>query len=504
MVSPHSWAHILGSSKAAEGTRIRGRAPNAEAEMFPQMARFDNIRYLSQATGLPFQAVPGAPPPQGVVKKAFDMIDEAQDESGGAAVKYDFNRKNEMQPLASQLAGEGVDAEIAAEIAEGNLTDSARIPASTREKVIAARTQELLDRMPVATYPDDLGPRLKELLMGGEPPAPDAPTPVYQGSDFDPVAAQAALDSESATIPDEVNYGLGWKQEVFDAPPDTNTLGSMPMQNVSPLARLISTGDADAAPVWSAMEASGGLPDLRYAVGLPGYYRTKNMADEYAGLNRGRSPLEKALEAHDAVLEGGAPTPRVVQSLLNRSDDPSIRTLIRQNLGRLYDIDNQIRDWRRGVNVPLAGEVIQTPIPPDVLAGLYAKQLGIKDPNVLAQMVDPMTASSDIIGTVAPTGKAGRMLRDSGGYVDPLVYNVGIGGRGGVSAQQAAELKAMLIESIQMNNRRLKEMGRTPPILFPTKPKNQPPIINMQGASLMPESSRFDNSRVNPLMRLVG
>lgn len=483
MVSPHSWAHILGSSEAAEGTRIRGRAPNAEAEMFPQLAKFDNIRYLAQQTGLPFQAVPGAPPPEGVVRQAFDMIDEAKDESGGPGVKYDFNRKAVMRPQAEQLVTQEV-------------MDDPSIPASQKQRVIEMRVQELLDRMPAATYPDELGPRLKELLMAGDQPAPDASAPVYQGDDFDPVAAQAALDDFGDSEP-AFNEGLGyksgpgqWQQEV--PPIDTNLLGGAPSEVVSPLGRLIGSGDERV------------IPALRYAVGLPGYYPTKNMADEFAGMNRSRSPLERALEAHSAVLEGRAPTPRVVQGLLNRSDDQSLRTLIQQNLGGIYDVDNQIKDWRRGVNVPLAGQVIQAPIPPDVLAGLYAKQLGIQDPDVLAQMVDPMTASTDIIGTVAPTGKAGGMLRESGGYVDPLVYNVGVGGRGGVSAQQAAELKAMLIESIQMNNQRLKEMGRTPPIMFPTKPKNQPPIINMQGASLMPESSRFDNSRVNPLMRLVG
>jgi len=483
MVSPHSWAQILGSSEAAEGTRIRGRAPNSSLEMFPQLARFDNIRYLAQQTGLPFQAAPGAPAPQGVVKRAFDMIDEAQDESGNAAVKYDFTRKAAMRRQAEQMVTQEV-------------MDDPSIPATDKARVIQMRTQELLDRMPVGTYPDELGPRLKELLMAGDQPDPNAPAPVYQGSDFDPVVAQAALDEVGGSEP-AFNEGLGyrsgpgqWQQEV--PPIDTNLLGGAPSEVVSPLARLIGSGDENVVPA------------LRYAVGLPGY-GAKNLAEEFAGMNRSRSPLEKAIEEHNAVLMGQAPTPRVVQGLLNRSGDENIVRMIQQNLGSIYDLDNRTPNWRRGINFPLGGvESAQLPIPPDVLAGLYARQLGINDPNVLAQMVEPMTVSSDVIGSVKPTGRAGSMLRAGGGYVEPLMYKVGVGGRGGVSAQQAAELKAMLLESIQMNSQRLKDMGRTPPIMFPTKPKNQPPIINMQGASLMPESSRFDNSRVNPLMRLVG
>jgi hypothetical protein len=163
-----------------------------------------------------------------------------------------------------------------------------------------------------------------------------------------------------------------------------------------------------------------------------------------------------------------------------------------------------MKDWRRGVNFQTPGGSMQFPIPPDVMAALYARQLRLKDPGIMADMVDPMTLSSDVIGSVKPSGRAASMLKAGGGFVEPLMYKVGVGGRGGVSAQQAAEIKAMLLESIQMNNQRLKDLGRTPPILFPTQPKNAPPIINMKGASLMPESSRFDNFRVNPLMRLVG
>ena len=486
MVSPHSWAHILGGAEAAKRTYFDGTPPDADRVAFPQLTRFDNIRYLAQQTGLPFQAAPGAPAPQGVVKQAFDMIDQARDESGNAAVKYDFTRKAAMRAQAEQMVTQEV-------------MNDPSIPATEKARAIQIRTQELLDRMPVGTYPDELGPRLKELLMAGDQPDPNAPAPVYQGSDFDPVVAQAALDEFADSEP-EFNEGLGFRsgpgQWQRERPAiDTNLLGGSPSEVVSPLGRLIGSGNETAIPA---------LPALQYAVGLPGY-GARNLADEMAGMNQSRSPLEKALQEHNAVLMGQAPTPRVVQGLLTRSGDENLVSMIQQNLGAIYDLDNRSPNWRRGINFPLGGvESAQFPIPPDVLAGLYARQLGIKDPNVLAQMVDPMTASSDVIGSVKPTGRAGSMLRAGGGYVEPLMYKVGVGGRGGVSAQQAAELKSMLLESIQMNSQRLKDMGRTPPIMFPTKPKNQPPIINMQGASLMPESSRFDNYRVNPLMRLVG
>lgn len=482
MVSPHSWAHILGGADAAKHTYFDGTPPDADRQAFPQLARYDNIRYLAQQTGLPFVAAPGAPQPQGVVRQALDMIDKAQDATGAPAVKYDFTRKAQMRPQAEQVITEEVLAD-------------AKIPASMKQSVIAQRTQELLDRMPTATYPDDLGPRLRELLMAGDQPDPNAPAPAYQGTDFDPVAAQAALDNEVAAMPSRRRRG--------GEPNFATMVGGQSQSPVSPLAGLIASGDASAAPVWSAMEESGGLPNLQYAIGLPGY-GAKNLADEFSGMNRSRSPLEKALEEHNAVLMGQAPTPRVVQKLLMRSGDDDLVSMIQQNLGSMYDLDNRMRDWRRGVNFQMpGGDLAQFPIPPDVLAGLYARQLGVKDPGVLAQMVDPMTVSSDVIGSVKPTGRAASMLKAGGGYVEPLTYKVGVGGRSGVSAQQAAELKAMLLESIQQNSQRLKGMGRTPPILFPTQPK-QPPIINMKGASLLPESSRFDNFRVNPLMRLVG
>jgi hypothetical protein len=495
MVSPHSWAHILGSADAAKNTYFKeqsGLENNPSLAMFPQLARYDNIRYLAQATGLPFQAVVGAPSPKGVVKQAFDMIDAARNPDGSRAVTYDFERKNQMRPAAEQMVAQEV------------LMDES-IPAADKQRVIAMRTQELLDRMPAATYPDDLGPQLNELLMGGEPPAPidpDAPAPVYPGSDFDPVAAQAALDNEADSLPETTDYGLGWKRDM-SLDPDTNLLGSMPAQTTSPLARLIATGNENARPVFTATEDTTGLPNLQYEIGLPGY-GARNLADEFAGNNASRSPLDRALEEQNAVLMGRAPTPRVVQGLLNRGGDEDLVRTIQQNLGSFYDLDNRMKDWRRGVNFQTPGGSMQFPIPPDVMAALYARQLRLKDPGIMADMVDPMTLSSDVIGSVKPSGRAASMLKAGGGFVEPLMYKVGVGGRGGVSAQQAAEIKAMLLESIQMNNQRLKDLGRTPPILFPTQPKNAPPIINMKGASLMPESSRFDNFRVNPLMRLVG
>ncbi|NBU79456.1 MAG: hypothetical protein EBS50_10380, partial [Sphingomonadaceae bacterium] len=236
MVSPHSWAHILGSSEAAERTRLRGRVPNASMMLFPQLARYDNIRFLAQQTGLPFQAVVGAPQPKGVVKQAFDMIDAARNPDGSPAVAYDFDRKNQMRPSAEQVVAEDVMADE-------------KIPPDMKQRVIADRVQQLLDRMPAATYPDDLGPRLKELLMAGDQPDPAAPAPVYQGSDFDPVAAQAALDNEADSLPETTDYGLGWKRDMY-LDPDTNLLGSMPVQNTSPLARLIATGNENAVPAF--------------------------------------------------------------------------------------------------------------------------------------------------------------------------------------------------------------------------------------------------------------
>lgn len=479
LVSPFNWAQFLGGDAAAKRTRYEWRAPTASQSLFPDLARFENIRFMREATGLPFTLVPGGPKPYGRVKEALGLI------SDNPGVTYNFEQKPLMRPDAEKLVAEEV-------------LQDASIPEDQKQAVILERTQQLLDRMPMATYPPGMAEQLKELLLRGDDPEPAAVAPAYEGNDFDPVAAQAALDAEAIEPPDEVNYGLGWRQEVFNTPPDTNLLGSMPMQNVSPLARLV--GDENALPVSVAAEDASGLPNLQYYIGLP----TGGGDGSFSQANRLRSPLEKALEENERVLQGQAPTPRIVQGLLTRSDDDNLVNLIQQNLGGIYDLDNRSPNWRRGVVLGSPGNLAQFPFPPDVLAALYAKQMDIRDPGLVSAMVDPMAASTDIFGQVPPTGKAAKMLREGGGFVEPVPFKVGIGGRGGVSAQQANEIKAMLLESLQMNNQRLRELGRTPPIMFPMQPKKQAPIIDMRGASLMPESSRFDNFRVNPLMRLVG
>jgi hypothetical protein len=488
LVSPHSWAHFLGGKAGAQQTRF-SRGEGDRRSTFPALQRFENIRMLREATGIPTEVVAGGPPPTGPLAAALKEIESGQ---ATGDVRYDFGRKPAMRPDAERLVTEDVMAD-----------DS--IPTSAKDRVIRMRTQELLDRMPAGTYSDEVVQAAREALNSGQDVSALPPVE-YAGSSYDETPdpnLAMAMQADEDLDPAVAGEGI-----------DPNLLGSLPMQrpDVSPIVNLLS--NPNASPVWTAPPTqlpSGVQGYVGFAGNDPSDPARKAVAQRarLQEIQGQRNSLEKALEENDMVLQGRAPMPQILQNLLSRDGDGDefVRQLLMQNRGSFYDLDNRSPNWRRGVVFAGAepdAPVTQLPLPPDVLAGLYAKQLEVRDPGVVAEMVDPMTTSMDVYGTFPPTGRAKAMINEEG-FVPPIPYDVRPrGGENPMSAAQAAEVRAMLLESLQQNLSRLQGINRTPPIMFKTQPKKSTPIIDMRGASLLPEASRFDNTRVNPLMRLVG
>lgn len=523
LVSPHSWAHFLGGKAGADATRFNPRARSEQAMAFPQLARFENIRMLREAIGLPIEIVAGGPRPTGPLAAALEAIERGQ---ATGDVSYDFSRKPAMRPDARSLTlsemGQptlvpSTDPNVYGPLFRAEVGEDQGPVTSQYDfnRVADMRTQQLLDRMPAGTYSDEVVQAVRDAISGGEV-APDAAPVEYVGSSYDqapdPNLAMAMQADEDVDT-------------TADAGIDPNLLGSLPVQrpDVSPLVNLLSAEDAK--PVWTAPPESPFAPwaaaPTQFPSGVQGYVgfagsdtsdparRAVSQRKRLQEMQEQKSSLEKVLEENERVLRGQAPLPRPLQGLLSRGGDGDefVRQLLVQNAGSFYDADNRFPNWRRGVVFGGAGPdapVTQLPFPPDVLAGLFAKQMNIRDPGVVAEMVAPMTNTIDVYGTFQPTGRAKAMINEQG-FVQPIPYDVRPrGGANPMSAEQAAEARAMLLESLQQNLSRLRGMGRTPPIMFRTQPKQSTPIIDMRGASLLPEASRFDNTRVNPLMRLVG
>lgn len=499
------WADFLGGPNAARAAYFdpRGVDRNDGAkQLFPQIAGMETIRALKEMSGLPFYPVVGpgrAGALDPAVKQAMDMIE--------GQASYDFDKRTRLRPEIEQ--------QVAAEV----MADPS-IPEQNREQATSLRVQDQMDAMPVATYPDDLRNKVRELMAQRLMQQPDSPAEFVPSTTPDPVAQQAQLDAEAAQQEAAAAYEL---DPNFIGPPSGRLAPDAYEQVpgfIGPPSRLafdeapqlpVVPDDLNAAPVSvdptlemdpAQMQMANNLNRMNFGVRVPGTIDPADITMERDFINQSRSPLDKALEENQMIMEGRGSLPQAVARLLGKVQgvDPDIQSLASAHRGAIYDLDNRVKHWRMGVRIqdPVTGEIRVVPFPPDVLAGLHAQGMGITDPNTVARMIDPMATSIDVYSHLPPTGAAKKLLDDLRGPAYERKPGF-IGPPRDMPEPPVANLSRQLLEALGRDIER--RQGKKTPTLF-SKPK--PATPDMTDTSMMPMTDRFATNRMNPLAALIG
>jgi hypothetical protein len=449
-------------------------------------------------SGLPFYPVVGPGRAGAIdpsVMQAMSMIE--------GQANYDLNKKSRMRPQIEQQ----VTAEA---MADPNIPEESRAaayeldpefigPPSGRadqlEQAIDLRVQDQLDAMPVASYPDDLRNKVRELMAQRLMQQPDVPAQYAPSFTPDPMARQAELDAAADQLPDEYM--------------DPEFMGPLPMPPEVSVPEI--GGDPNAPPVYTdpalemdpaQMQMAQNLDMMNFGIRVPGTTDPASIVKERDFINQARSPLDKALEENQMIMEGRGSPPDAVAKLLGRVQgvDPDVQSLASANRGAIYDLDNRVKNWRMGVRIqdPVTGEIKVVPFPPDVLAGLHAQAMGITDPNVVSRMIDPMATSIDVYSHLQPSGAAKQLLDSLRGPAYERKPNF-IGPPRDMPEPPVANLSRELLEALGRDIER--RQGKKQPVLF-RKPKPNTP--DMTDTSMMPMTDRFASDRMNPLAALIG
>lgn len=497
---PWSWADFLGGAEAAKSARFREGRWDDTKQLFPQLASAEAIRILAKESGLPFTPVSG-PQVAGRIdpaaKAAMDLIENE--------AKFNFEQKRGLRDQYTQ--------EIAPEVmADPNIPDGAfsfgsdpsdRIEYTQRDLALARRVQDRLDATNVANYPEDLGDRIRALMAERLTQEQAVPLAASPAPSFDPIARQAELDAAAEQLPEE-----------YLDPDFVGPLLPPPEVSVPDVG-----GNPDAPPVWEdptvamggdALRMGDNLQRMNFNIRIPAGGSNK-ITQERNFLNASRSPLDKALEENQMIMEGRGSLPDNLVKLLTAPDaDPELRALVYANQKALYDLDNRFPNHRLGVRMrnPMTGEVIVVPYPPDVLAGLAAQSMDITDLNTIDRMVGPMQNSMDIYNRLPPTGEAKKLLASLAEQADeppttslfePLKERHGLDK---ARLELREQRRRQLMQSLEEDAKR--RAGMPPAKLYRHKPPQAPPTPDMTDTSMMPMSDRFASGRVNPLYALMG
>lgn len=494
------WADFLGGAGPAEAAYFKSGAnlTDTTKQVFPQLAGMETIRALKEMSGLPFYPVVGPGRAGAIdpsVMQAMSMIE--------GQANYDLNKKSRMRPeIEQQVTAEAM--------ADPNIPEESRAaayeldpefigPPSGRadqlEQAIDLRVQDQLDAMPVASYPDDLRNKVRELMAQRLMQQPDVPAQYAPSFTPDPMARQAELDAAADQLPDEYM--------------DPEFMGPLPMPPEVSVPEI--GGDPNAPPVYTdpalemdpaQMQMAQNLDMMNFGIRVPGTTDPASIVKERDFINQARSPLDKALEENQMIMEGRGSPPDAVAKLLGRVQgvDPDVQSLASANRGAIYDLDNRVKNWRMGVRIqdPVTGEIKVVPFPPDVLAGLHAQAMGITDPNVVSRMIDPMATSIDVYSHLQPSGAAKQLLDSLRGPAYERKPN-SIGPPRDMPEPPVANLSRQLLEALGRDIQR--RQGKKPPVMF-SKPK--PPTPDMTDTSMMPMTDRFATDRMNPLAALIG
>lgn len=491
------WADFLGGSTPAEKAYFEGKRNDANRQLLPQIGGMETIRALREMSGLPFHPVVG-PQKAGAldpaVKSAMSLIENN--------ARYDFDKKSQMRPQIEQQ----VTAEA---MADPSIPEQSRAaayeldpefigPPSGRadqlSQAINLRVQDQLDAMPVATYPEDLRNKVRELMARRLMQQPEVPAQYVPSAAPDPMARQAELDAAADQLPDEYM--------------DPEFMGPLPPPPEVSVPDV--SGDPDAPPVYqdptvemdpAQMQMAQNLDMMNFGIRVPGTAPASSVR-ERDFINQSRSPLDKALEENQMIMDGRGSLPDAVATLLSRSQgvDPEVQSLIAANKGSIYDLDNRVKHWRMGVRIkdPVTGEIKVVPFPPDVLAGLHAQAMGVTDPNEVARMTEPMRVSMDVYSHLKPSGAAKQLLDSLRGPAYERKPNF-IGPPRDMPEPPVANLSRELLEALGRDIER--RQGKKQPVLF-RKPKPNTP--DMTDTSMMPMTDRFASDRMNPLAALIG